>query len=76
LIFDRITYIFYIYPVVGSICLGAGLSLNRILEFSRVKPGGLLRVGIWSVGAYLFCHLVIFILFSPLVPPLVQWLKI
>jgi len=64
---DRITYVFYFYPIIGAICLGLGLALSQLLDVWKDKVPGRFRWGAWVlVAGYLAFHIVIFVLYSPL----------
>ncbi|MDD5127811.1 MAG: glycosyltransferase family 39 protein [Dehalococcoidales bacterium] len=64
---DRITYLYYFYPSVGAICLGAGLVLARFINFWRTRRTGKLRwVAISFVALFLLAHIGIFVTFSPM----------
>ena len=77
LVTDRVTYMYYFYPTVGAICIGIGLGLNQLLELWG-KPGqkSLRRMTIVVVSGYLAVHLALFLILSPVLPPLVRWLPI
>jgi predicted membrane-bound dolichyl-phosphate-mannose-protein mannosyltransferase len=67
LITDRVTYPYYIYPVIGSICLGLGMGINQLWRIWDTRNKGKLRWVIMSlIGLYLLGHIAIFVIFSPL----------
>lgn len=67
LVTDRITYPYYIYPAIGSICIGLGMALNQLWRIWDTRSKGKLRWTVISiVGVYLLIHLAIFAIFSPL----------
>ncbi len=74
LLTDRVTFVYYFYPIVGAICLGIGLGLAKLLEYWRAnrqsQRGQLALIG---VSGYLFFHIIIFILFSPFGVPFIKW---
>jgi dolichyl-phosphate-mannose--protein O-mannosyl transferase len=74
LITDRVTFIYYFYPVVGAICLGIGLGLSKLLEYwrnnARSKRG---KTAVIGVAVYLMLHIVVFIVFSPIAVPFIKW---
>ena len=77
LITNRISFVYYIYPAIGAICLGIGIILGRLIEFwrrNREKVTG--KISIIITSAFLFLHIVFFILISPLGVPLVHWLPL
>lgn len=77
LLTNRVTFIYYFYPVVGSICLGIGLGLAKLLNYWRnhnlTRKGKSALIGV--VG-YLFLHIVVFILFSPIGVSFIKWLPL
>jgi predicted membrane-bound dolichyl-phosphate-mannose-protein mannosyltransferase len=77
LLTDRVTFIYYLYPIVGSLCLGIGLGLAKLLEYwrnnSRSKRG---QAALITVGSYLLLHIIVFILFSPIGVPFIKWLPL
>ncbi len=63
IITNRVSFIYYFYPVVGSICIGIGLGLSELLDrFQTGKPKWGTRGGILL---YLLLHLASFIILSP-----------
>lgn len=63
---DRVTYGYYIYPVVGAICIGLGVWLTDILKLGvRWKEGKLKWWGLGLVGTLLTAHFALFVLSSP-----------
>jgi dolichyl-phosphate-mannose-protein mannosyltransferase len=66
---DRVSYIFYFYPTIGSICIGLGIFLGWLLDIFKSRFSGKLK---WTVLAivilYLMAHLASFIIMSPLFP--------
>ena len=75
LVFGRLTYVYYMYPVVGAVCIGIGLGLSNILDWWEDNVKGRFRntAGI-VVISYLALHLAIFLMLSSLLPPLGKWL--
>ncbi|MBN1367157.1 MAG: glycosyltransferase family 39 protein [Dehalococcoidales bacterium] len=77
LLTDRVTFIYYFYPVVGAICLGIGLGLAKLLAYWRAhqqsRRGQSALIG---MASYLFLHVVTFILFSPIGVSLIKWLPL
>jgi predicted membrane-bound dolichyl-phosphate-mannose-protein mannosyltransferase len=75
LFIHRFTYIYYFYPVIPVVCLGIGFGLNYLIEkYERNKTDKLAAAGAVAAGGYIFLHLALFVLLSPFVPPLVDWL--
>ncbi len=69
IITDRVSYIFYFYPVIGAICIGVALFLGDLLVFFRNRKHGKLKWTAFSVVIFiLFAHLVSFCILSPLIP--------
>jgi len=63
---DRITYVFYFFPTIGSICIGLGIGFSRLLELWQKKERRVLRVLVPSlVVLFLLAHLGVFVSFSP-----------
>jgi dolichyl-phosphate-mannose-protein mannosyltransferase len=68
LITDRVNYIYYFYPVVGSLCIGLAIGLNQLLDIFRSRPRGKLKWTMLSIVIFvLFLHLVSFLILSPLI---------
>jgi dolichyl-phosphate-mannose--protein O-mannosyl transferase len=77
LMFERMMYIYYFYPVVGAICLGTGLILSGFLDCFRTDDRWNLKaISKWLVTGYLALHLAIFIIISPLMPSIVSWINL
>ncbi|MBN1643203.1 MAG: phospholipid carrier-dependent glycosyltransferase [Dehalococcoidales bacterium] len=67
MITDRITYPFYIYPTVGSICIGLGIALSGLWRAWETKKGGTLGwVALGVLGFYLLAHVAVFAILSPI----------
>ncbi len=63
---DRVTYVFYVYPMVGAICLGLGLFFGEFLKFSyKFKRVKLRWISIGLVSMLVVGHLVAFVLVAP-----------
>ena len=63
---DRITYSFYYLPTVPVLCLGAGLLVNRALNFADSdRKRNLRNLAKGAVACLLFLHLVAFCLLIP-----------
>lgn len=69
IITDRVSYPFYFYPVVGSICIGMALGLSDLLKIFRFRLAGKLKWTTLSIVILvLFLHLASFFILSPLIP--------
>jgi dolichyl-phosphate-mannose-protein mannosyltransferase len=69
IITDRVSYIFYFYPVIGSVCIGIALFISDMLGYFRSHWYGKLRwLTLSVVILVLFLHLASFIILSPVVP--------
>jgi predicted membrane-bound dolichyl-phosphate-mannose-protein mannosyltransferase len=67
LITDRVTFIFYFYPVIGSLCIGLGMGLYQLLGLAQARQKGKLKWGIIiGIAVYLVLHLAIFVVLMPL----------
>ncbi|MFH1031533.1 MAG: phospholipid carrier-dependent glycosyltransferase [Chloroflexota bacterium] len=72
---ERVTYVFYMYPTIGSICIGLGMALSGLFGIWQNKTRGKLRIAVISgFFLYLALHTATFILLSPVfgrwIPPL------
>jgi predicted membrane-bound dolichyl-phosphate-mannose-protein mannosyltransferase len=66
---DRVSYVFYFYPTIGSICLGMGMGLYDLLSLFRRRASGKLKwTALVIVILVLLAHLASFIILSPMVP--------
>lgn len=69
LVTDRVSYPYYIYPVIGAICIGLGMALSQLIDVFRNRPRGKLKwTSISIVGVYLLAHFATLIVCSPLTP--------
>jgi dolichyl-phosphate-mannose-protein mannosyltransferase len=69
IITDRVSYVYYFYPVVGSICMGVAIGLNQLLDIFRRRPRGKLKWTMFSIVVFvLVLHLFSFLILSPLIP--------
>jgi predicted membrane-bound dolichyl-phosphate-mannose-protein mannosyltransferase len=77
LLTDRVTFVYYFYPVVGAICLGIGLGLAKLLGYwrnnSQSKRG---QAALIAVAGYLLLHTMVFIVLSPIAVPFIRWLSL
>ncbi len=66
---DRVSYIFYFYPVVGAVCIGMALGLADLIGVFQFRLAGKLRwTALSIVILVLFLHLASFLILSPLIP--------
>jgi predicted membrane-bound dolichyl-phosphate-mannose-protein mannosyltransferase len=77
LILDRVTYLYYLYPAVGAVCIGLGLGLAHLLELGKNQGRNLARrMAIGVTTGYLVLHVIFFVVLSPFFLPLVRWFPI
>jgi predicted membrane-bound dolichyl-phosphate-mannose-protein mannosyltransferase len=77
LVSDRLTYIYYLFPVVGAICIGLGLLVSQLVNRNHGnKKEGISKIATAGVCLYLILHFFIFVALSPLVSPLYKWLGV
>lgn len=77
LITNRVTFVFYFLATTPAICIGIAMALSDILylldyrrwKFDRLTPGVAITYG--GVILYLVLHFAIFMVFNPVVPPVV-----
>lgn len=66
LITDRISYVYYFYPTVGAISIGVALGLSRLSNLRPDQHSGIFKyIQALSTPVYLFIHLAVFVLLSP-----------
>ena len=64
LLTDRMTFVFYFYPVVGSVCIGLALGLGQLRDYAHSLNGKRW----WPIAViygYLGLHAAVFVLLSP-----------
>jgi predicted membrane-bound dolichyl-phosphate-mannose-protein mannosyltransferase len=77
IITERLTYIYYMYPVIGAICIGLGLAFSEIINIRiENKNSKTATIGLIAVYLYFILHIGIFFILSPLSPPIFKWLNI
>jgi dolichyl-phosphate-mannose-protein mannosyltransferase len=75
LILDRVTYLYYLYPAVGAICLGIGIGLADLWELGKRQASALKSKTIFAViASVLLVHLSLFVVMSPFSMPMFRWL--
>jgi dolichyl-phosphate-mannose-protein mannosyltransferase len=62
---NRVSFVFYFYPTVGALCLGAGLGLNSVLDWAASRKKWLKIAAITAVIAFFIFHIVSFVILSP-----------
>ena len=79
---NRVTFVYYFLPTTPAICIGLGIAFSDILDrlnsrravFSRATPG--IKASYLAIVFYLVFHLAIFIVFNPVIPPIIKtWLS-
>lgn len=67
IITDRMSYIFYFYPTVGTVCLGLGLGLSLLIDHGRtdenIRKGRAVVAACWGFLAF---HAIVLVLLTPL----------
>lgn len=67
LITDRVSFVYYFFPAIGSICVGMGLAFSQLADAWRNSVS---RAWRWSaiigLSGYMVMHLVVFLALSPL----------
>ncbi len=72
LVTDRLTYVYYFYPAVGSICIGLGIALSDLFGVWERRTRGKLRwLAVVSFSFYLLLHVAVF---AVLTPVFARWL--
>jgi dolichyl-phosphate-mannose-protein mannosyltransferase len=62
---DRISFIYYIYPSIGALCLGAGLGINQILDWLTLKKRKSNIPVIALITGFFALHALSFIILTP-----------
>jgi dolichyl-phosphate-mannose--protein O-mannosyl transferase len=66
---NRVSYIYYFYPTIGSICMGLAMGLSQLIDIFRSRPSSKLKWTALSIVIFiLFLHLLSFLILSPLIP--------
>jgi dolichyl-phosphate-mannose-protein mannosyltransferase len=63
IISDRISYVYYFYPVVGAVCLAMGVWADGV--FNRRETGHMAWLESWVVPAFVLAHLAAFAVLAP-----------
>jgi predicted membrane-bound dolichyl-phosphate-mannose-protein mannosyltransferase len=71
---NRVTYLYYFYPVVGAVCIGVSLALSSLYDvwWNKTKKLYLRIPSVSLFFLYLALHLVSFIMLSPV---FMRWLE-
>ena len=62
---NRMSFIYYLYPTIGALCLGLGLAADKIMKWlpSQTRK---IKVSVWSgLALFFFVHAASFILLTP-----------
>ncbi len=62
---DRISFVFYFYPAIGSVCIGVGLAMSRLLDVWRGSSRWKRRWALTGVAGYMSLHVLVFIILAP-----------
>ena len=62
---DRVSFIYYIYPTIGALCLGLGLGLNEALEWVPFKTRRVKIPVMTGVAAFFLFHIASFVVMTP-----------
>jgi dolichyl-phosphate-mannose-protein mannosyltransferase len=62
---NRISFVYYFYPTIGSLCIGLGLILNGALERVRTKTRRIKVPVIALVIAFFVFHVASFVILAP-----------
>jgi len=77
LITNRVTFLYYFYPTLGAVCIGIGICLSRLWKYwennNKTRKG---QAALVLSSGYVFLHIVVFVLFSPVGVPFVRWLPL
>ncbi|MEN8614023.1 glycosyltransferase family 39 protein [Dehalogenimonas sp. THU2] len=67
LITDRTSYVFYLYPVIGALCLAVAISLWDLTKnYPAFNSSVLKRLLKWSVTVFLIVHTGFFVYLAPI----------
>ena len=77
LVTNRVTFVFYFLMTTPAICIGIAMAISdwldhlkkRQIELDRLSTGVALSYG--AIWLYLLIHLAIFIVFNPVIPPII-----
>jgi dolichyl-phosphate-mannose-protein mannosyltransferase len=76
LVTDRQSYIFNFYLTLGAVCIAIGFAMTRLWEVSSKGRFAQRRrlIGATLIG-YLVLHVILFLVFAPILPALVSYLQ-
>jgi dolichyl-phosphate-mannose-protein mannosyltransferase len=74
LLTNRMTFLSYIYPGIGAICIGIAMALSDLWDYGKSMTTGIKhKVLVAIVPAFLVIHMALFLSLSPLFPLLTKW---
>ena len=65
LLTNRISFIYYIYPTIGALCLGLGLGINQILEWIPLKRRKANKPILALIVIFFLFHAASFVILTP-----------
>jgi dolichyl-phosphate-mannose-protein mannosyltransferase len=67
IITDRISFVYYIYPSIGPVCLGVALGISHLWQASRSWQSSRKRAAVkYGILTFLMLHVAAFLILSPL----------
>lgn len=64
LVTDRVTYLFYFYPAVGSVALALAIGFQDLVDFSGTSPGKWRFLWL-APPIFLLAHIITFVILAP-----------
>jgi dolichyl-phosphate-mannose-protein mannosyltransferase len=64
---NRISFVFYIYPTIGALCLGLGMGFDELLAWVSSKARKIKIPVITGVSTYFVAHVVTVIVLTPII---------
>jgi dolichyl-phosphate-mannose-protein mannosyltransferase len=65
IITDRVSFVYYFYPTIGALCLGAGYAVYEIMKWVKTKQNKIKIPVISGVMIFLLAHAASFAVMSP-----------
>jgi dolichyl-phosphate-mannose-protein mannosyltransferase len=62
---NRISFVYYFYPVIGSLCLGLGLGVNQVLEWISLRPRKANKPVMAIIVIFFLVHAASFVILTP-----------